>query len=194
MWSKFTLARVDSPILIIGGNGMKYPKYTVGVITISDKGAAGERVDLSGPKIVSIIEETGLFDVKERIIISDDRDGIEATLKRMADEEGYNLILTTGGTGFAPRDNAPEATKAVMTKDCPGISEYIRMKSCEITPKGMLSRGASVIRNSTLVVNLPVSPKAVREILGLIIPALTHGLDMVLQRYGECATREGENA
>ena len=173
---------------------MEFPKYTVGVITISDKGAAGERIDKSGPKIVSIIEETGLFDVKEQIIISDDRDGIEENLKRMADEEGYNLILTTGGTGFAPRENAPEATKAVMTKVCPGISEYMRMKSCEITPKGMLSRGASVIRNSTLIINLPGAPKAVRENLGFILPALTHGLDMVLQRYGECASREENNA
>ena len=102
-------------------------KYTVGVITISDKGAAGERIDKSGPRIVEIIEGTGLYEVKEQIIISDDRDGIEENLKRMADEKGYNLILTTGGTGFAPRDNAPEATKAVMTKDCPGISEYMRI-------------------------------------------------------------------
>ena len=170
---------------------MEYPKYQVGVITISDKGAAGERIDKSGPRIVEIIEATGLYEVKEQIIISDDRDGIEKELKRMSDEKGYDLILTTGGTGFAPRDNAPEATKAVMTKDCPGISEYMRMKSCEITSKGILSRGASVIRNSTLIINLPGAPKAVRENLEFILPALSHGLDMLLQRYGECASREG---
>lgn len=170
---------------------MEYSKYTVGVITISDKGAAGERIDKSGPRIVDMITETGNYEVKEQIIISDDREGIEKELKRMSDENGYDLILTTGGTGFAPRDNAPEATKAVMTKDCPGISEYMRMKSCEITPKGMLSRGASVIRNKTLIINLPGAPKAVRENLEFIMPALSHGLDMLLQRYGECATREG---
>lgn len=161
-------------------------KYTVGIITLSDKGSRGEREDKSGPLIQEILEGTGAYEIKEAVLISDDREGLEAELRRMADDCGYNLILTTGGTGFSPRDNAPEATKAVMTRDCPGISEYMRMKSMEITPKGMLSRGASVIRNSTLIINLPGSPKAVRENLGFILPALDHGLDILLARDGEC--------
>ncbi|MBQ1958974.1 MAG: MogA/MoaB family molybdenum cofactor biosynthesis protein, partial [Firmicutes bacterium] len=98
-------------------------------------------------------------------------------------------ILTTGGTGFSSRDNAPEATMAVATRNAPGIAEYMRAKSFEITPKGMLSRGVSVIRNNSLIINLPGSPKAVRENLGFILPALDHGLEILLGRGGECGQK-----
>lgn len=161
-------------------------KYRVGIITLSDKGAAGQREDKSGPLIRQILEEDGRYQVEEEIILPDDRSGLETELIRMADEKGLELILTTGGTGFSPRDNTPEATMAVATRNVPGIAEYMRAKSFEITPKGMLSRAVSVIRNRTLIINLPGSPKAVRENLGFILPALDHGLDILLERDGEC--------
>ena len=107
---------------------------------------------------------------------------------RLADEEKLNLILTTGGTGLSPRDNAPEATLAVADRQVPGIAEYMRAKSFEITPKAMLSRGASVIRRQTLIINLPGSPKAVRENLGFIMPVISHGLDIMLELDGECGS------
>ena len=107
---------------------------------------------------------------------------------RLCDEERLNLILTTGGTGLSPRDNAPEATLAVADRQVPGIGEYMRARSFEITPKAMLSRGVSVMRGSSLIINLPGSTKAVRENLGFIMPALGHGLDIMLGRDGECGS------
>lgn len=164
-------------------------KYRVGIITLSDKGAAGQRIDESGPLIRKMLEEDGHYVVEKEVILSDDYDGLVKQLITMSDEEGMELILTTGGTGFSPRDNAPEATMAVATKNAPGIAEYMRAKSFEITPKGMLSRGVSVIRNNTLIINLPGSPKAVRENLGFILPALDHGLEILLGRGGECGQK-----
>ena len=164
-------------------------KYKVGIITLSDKGAAGQRTDESGPLIRRMLEEDGRYVVEKEVILSDDREKLESELVCMADEEGMELILTTGGTGFSPRDNTPEATMAVATKNAPGIAEYMRAKSFEITPKGMLSRGVSVIRNRTLIINLPGSPKAVRENLGFILPALDHGLEILLGRGGECGQK-----
>lgn len=164
-------------------------KYRVGIITLSDKGAAGQRTDESGPLIRRMLEEDGRYCVEKEVILSDDREKLESELICMADEEGMELILTTGGTGFSPRDNTPEATMAVATKNAPGIAEYMRAKSFEITPKGMLSRGVSVIRNRTLIINLPGSPKAVRENLGFILPALDHGLEILLGRGGECGQK-----
>ena len=163
-------------------------KYKVGIITLSDKGAAGQREDKSGPLIRQILEEDGRYQVEEELILPDDRGGLEAELIRMCDEACLELILTTGGTGFSPRDNTPEATMAVATRNVPGIAEYMRAKSFEITPKGMLSRAVSVIRNRTLIINLPGSPKAGRENLGFIMPALDHGLDILLGRDGECGS------
>ena len=164
-------------------------KYRVGIITLSDKGAAGQRIDESGPLIRKMLEEDGHYIVEKEVILSDDREGLEEELIKMSDEAGMELILTTGGTGFSPRDNAPEATMAVATKNAPGIAEYMRAKSFEITPKGMLSRGVSVIRNNTLIINLPGSPKAVRENLGFILPALDHVLEILLGRGGECGQK-----
>ena len=163
-------------------------KYTVGIITLSDKGAAGQREDKSGPAIKEMLEKDGRFDVKEQLLISDDRTGIEAELIRLCDESKLNLILTTGGTGLSPRDNAPEATLNVADRQVPGIAEYMRAKSFEITAKAMLSRGVAAMRGSSLIINLPGSPKAVRENLGFIMPALGHGLDIMLGRDGECGS------
>lgn len=163
-------------------------KYTVGIITLSDKGSKGLRVDKSGPAIREILEADGRFDVLEQFLFSDDRENLERELVRLCDEEKLNLILTTGGTGLSPRDNAPEATLAVADRQVPGIAEYMRARSFEITPKAMLSRGVSVMRGSSLIINLPGSTKAVRENLGFIMPALGHGLDIMLGRDGECGS------
>lgn len=163
-------------------------KYTVGIITLSDKGSKGLREDKSGPAIREILEADGRFDVLEQFLISDDRENLERELMRLCDEEKLNLILTTGGTGLSPRDNAPEATLAVADRQVPGIAEYMRARSFEITPKAMLSRGVSVMRGSSLIINLPGSTKAVRENLGFIMPALGHGLDIMLGRDGECGS------
>ena len=163
-------------------------KYTVGIITLSDKGSKGLREDKSGPAIREILEADGRFEVLEQFLISDDRENLERELMRLCDEERLNLILTTGGTGLSPRDNAPEATLAVADRQVPGIGEYMRARSFEITPKAMLSRGVSVMRGSSLIINLPGSTKAVRENLGFIMPALGHGLDIMLGRDGECGS------
>ena len=163
-------------------------RYTVGIITLSDKGASGLREDKSGPAIKEMLEADGHFQVAEQILLSDDRDVLEKELVRLADEEKVNLVLTTGGTGLSPRDNAPEATLAVADRQVPGIAEYMRAKSFEITPKAMLSRGAAVIRRQTLIINLPGSPKAVRENLSFIMPAIGHGLDIMLGLDGECGS------
>ena len=163
-------------------------KYTVGIITLSDKGSKGLREDKSGPAIREILEADGRFDVLEQFLISDDRENLERELMRLCDEEKLNLILTTGGTGLSPRDKAPEATLAVADRQVPGIAEYMRARSFEITPKAMLSRGVSVMRGSSLIINLPGSTKAVRENLGFIMPALGHGLDIMLGRDGECGS------
>lgn len=170
--------------------------YKVGIITLSDKGSRGEREDKSGPAIRQMLEEQGglgsdglpKYEVVSEVLLPDDRILLEKALIAMADEEGMDLILTTGGTGFSPRDITPEATYAVADRNAPGIAEYMRAKSFEITPKAMLSRAASVIRGKTLIINLPGSPKAVRENLGFILPALDHGLDILLGRDGECGS------
>ena len=163
-------------------------KYTVGIITLSDKGAAGKREDKSGPAIREMLENDGRFEIKEQQLLSDDMAALEEALVRLCDKSQLNLILTTGGTGLSPRDNAPEATLAVADRQVPGIAEYMRAKSFEITPKAMLSRGVAVIRGSSLIINLPGSPKAVRENLGFILPALGHGLDIMLGLDGECGS------
>ena len=163
-------------------------KYTVGIITLSDKGAAGKREDKSGPAIREMLENDGRFEIKEQQLLSDDRAALEEALVRLCDKSQLNLILTTGGTGLSPRDNAPEATLAVADRQVPGIAEYMRAKSFEITPKAMLSRGVAVIRRQTLIINLPGSPKAVRENLDFIMPALGHGLDIMLGLDGECGS------
>ncbi len=163
-------------------------KYRVAVVTMSDKGSIGERIDESGPLIEKIMEEWGMALVVESVIIPDDFEKIKKTLVCLCDDTKVDLILTTGGTGLSPRDVTPEATMAVADKNVPGIAEYMRAKSFEITPKAMLSRAVSVMRGRTLIINLPGSPKAVRENLGFILPALGHGLDIMTGRGGECGS------
>ena len=162
-------------------------KYRVAVVTMSDKGSLGQRVDESGPLIAEIMEKWGLASVENMVIIPDDFDKIKETLISLSDDMKVDLILTTGGTGLSPRDLTPEATMAVADRNVPGIAEYMRAKSFEITPKAMLSRAVSVMRGRTLIINLPGSPKAVRENLEFILPALDHGLEIMTGRGGECA-------
>ena len=123
------------------------------------------------------------------LLISDDRAGLEAELIRLCDESKLNLILTTGGTGLSPRDNAPEATLNVSDRQVPGIAEYMRAKSFEITPKAMLSRGVAAMRGSSLIINLPGSPKAVRESLEYIVDSLAHGIEILTGEATDCARK-----
>lgn len=160
--------------------------YNVGILTLSDKGSRGEREDLSSQVIREILTEHD-YNVSEYKIIPDDYELIQTELIRMSDELKLDLILTTGGTGLSMRDVTPEATKSIMTRDVPGISEAMRSDSLKITRRAMLSRAASVLRDQTLIVNLPGSPKAVRENLNSIIDQLKHGLDILTGRDGECA-------
>lgn len=158
---------------------------TAAVITLSDKGARGEREDKSGPMLEQMLLERG-YNVVERILLSDDQKILEKNLIRLSDSRQVNLILTTGGTGFSKRDMAPEATMAVATRNAPGIAEAMRAESLKITGRAMLSRAASVIRNDTLIINLPGSPKAARENLEAVIDNIEHGLNILLERDGEC--------
>lgn len=162
-------------------------KYRVGILTLSDKGARGEREDLSGPAIAEMVQQAG-FEVVYQNLMSDELEPMKKELARICDEEVCDLLLTTGGTGFSPRDMAPEATLAVAERNAPGIAEAMRYYSLQITPRGMLSRGASVIRKQTLIVNLPGSVKAVRENLEYILPSLEHGLGILTGRESECGT------
>ena len=138
--------------------------YKVGIITASDKGSRGEREDISGQVIHEMVTKAG-YEVVSLKIVPDERDALSIEMMRLADVVGVHLILTTGGTGFSKRDITPEATKAVIEREASGIAEAIRYNSLKITPKGMLSRGVAGIRGETLIINLPGSPKAVRESL-----------------------------
>ncbi|MGL5122728.1 MAG: MogA/MoaB family molybdenum cofactor biosynthesis protein [Fusobacteriaceae bacterium] len=158
--------------------------YKAGILCLSDKGAKGEREDLS-TKIIEEILEKNRFFVNDKRLISDDIQGIVKNLNNMC-EKNLNLVITTGGTGFSPRDNTPEATKQVIERETQGISEAIRAYSMTITKRGMLSRGVSGIKGKTLIINLPGSPKAVRESLEYIIGEITHGLDLIEKGSQEC--------
>lgn len=160
--------------------------FTAAVITLSDKGAAGEREDKSGPKIVEMIEEAG-YDVKETLLLPDGRTALEKQLIRLADQRQINVIFTTGGTGFAERDVTPEATIAVCDRMANGIADAIRNYSMTITPRAMFSRAVSGIRKRTLIINLPGSPKAVQEALEFLLPHLDHGIGILRGSEGECA-------
>lgn len=157
------------------------------ILTISDKGSRGEREDKSGAAIRKIIEEMG-GEIVEHAVVPDERDEIERALRRMAG--AADLVLTTGGTGIAPRDVTPEATRAVIEKELPGITEIMRLKSSEVAPTAMLSRAVAGTLGSALIVNLPGSPKAVRECLSFIKPAIPHALELLRGEGGECG-REG---
>lgn len=161
--------------------------FTAAVITLSDKGAAGEREDKSGPKIVEMIGEAG-YDVKETLLLPDGRTALEKQLIRLADQRQINVIFTTGGTGFAERDVTPEATIAVCDRMANGIADAIRNYSMTITPRAMFSRAVSGIRKRTLIINLPGSPKAVQEALEFLLPHLDHGIGILRGSEGECAS------
>ncbi|MGL4607347.1 MAG: molybdopterin adenylyltransferase [Eubacteriaceae bacterium] len=162
--------------------------FKTGILTLSDKGAQGLREDKSGPMIQSLLNETELYEIEIREIIPDDLETIKSTLIHWADDLKLDLVLTTGGTGFSPRDCTPEATIAICDRLTPGIPEAMRAISLSITPKAMLSRSAAGIRGKTLIINLPGSPKAVKENLEGILPALDHGLEMLLSAgSSDCA-------
>ncbi len=152
--------------------------YQAAIITVSDKGSRGERVDTSGPAIRRMLEEQGLEAVYTSII-PDEKAVIEAELVKCADELKVPLVLTTGGTGFSPRDVTPEATLSVIERETRGIPEAMRAESLRITPRGCLSRSAAGIRGRTLIVNLPGSEKAAKENLNAVLSAVVHGLDML---------------
>jgi len=162
--------------------------FSVGIITASDKGSRGEREDLSGQVIRELIEEIG-GEVKSYTVIPDDFDTIKAKLVEFTDLERLDLVLTTGGTGLGPRDNTPDATLAIIDKLVPGIAEVMRMESLKKTNRAMLSRAVAGIRNRTLIINLPGSPKAVQECLSFITPALPHGIAIMKGETGECARK-----
>lgn len=160
--------------------------WRAAVLTISDKGAAGAREDRSGPAVCALAEQHG-YHVVHTQIIPDEFDAIAQALRALCDEDRADLILTTGGTGFAPRDVTPEATESVLTRRAPGIAEAMRAGSLAITPRAMLSRATAGIRARALVVNLPGSPKGAAENLGFVIDALGHGIALLKSAEGECA-------
>lgn len=159
--------------------------YRVGIITSSDKGAAGEREDLSGPAIKKILPEDRYQVVSYRIL-PDEEEALKTEMIRLSEQEQCDLILTTGGTGFSQRDVTPEATLAVCDRLAPGIGEAIRAYSMSITKRAMLSRAVCGMRGKTLILNLPGSPKAVKEALEYVLDTLPHGIDILTGKAGEC--------
>ncbi|HYE84292.1 MAG TPA: MogA/MoaB family molybdenum cofactor biosynthesis protein [Clostridia bacterium] len=158
---------------------------SVGIITVSDKGSRGERVDASGPVIEEMIRQIG-GRMEKYVIVPDEKPDIKNAIIDMSDKLGLNLVLTTGGTGFSQRDVTPEATLEVIERHVPGIPEAMRARSLLVTPKAMLSRAQAGIRKQTLIINLPGSPKGVRENLEVILPALRHGIEILKGQASEC--------
>ncbi len=172
------------------GIGVEYPDvnrpFRAAVIVLSDKASTGERKDQSGPAACEILKENG-YEIIETIVIPDDAGRLKAELIRLCDGREADLVLTSGGTGFSLRDITPEATLEVADRNAPGIAEYMRYKSMEITERAMLTRGVSVIRGQSVIVNLPGSPKAVKECLGFIMKSLEHGIRVLRGGVSECA-------
>jgi len=159
---------------------------SVGIITVSDRSSKGMREDLSGPAIRQWAEGKG-YSVQNELIVPDEFEDIKKAFRDLSDA-GVNLILTTGGTGFAPRDVTPEATSAVIEKPAPGFAEIMRMKSSQVTHHAMLSRAVSGIRKQSLIINLPGSPKAVRENLGFIESAIPHAIELLQNKVADCGS------
>ena len=157
--------------------------YKASIIITSDRAAAGIYNDETGPVIRELLCKAG-YETDDITVIPDEQELIEKTLLENC-KNGVQLIVTAGGTGFSPRDLTPEATKAIIEREAPGISEYMRQRSMELTPRGMLSRGVAGIRGNSLIINLPGSPKAAKENLGFILPHLEHGLDMLCGKKEE---------
>ena len=151
-----------------------------GILTISDRSARGERLDTSGPALEGQVRAQG-WTVAQSAIIPDDLQIIQGTLSDWADSGEMDVILTTGGTGFSPRDVTPEATRAILTREAPGLAEAMRSASLKQTPHGMLSRGVSGIRGQVLILNLPGSPKAALENFGVVLPVLAHAVQLLSQ-------------
>lgn len=162
--------------------------FRAAVITLSDSGYRGEREDLSGPEIVRILKEAD-YEIVSTDLLPDDRKMLADRMREICDDGLADLIVTTGGTGFSPRDVTPEATDDVKERAVPGIPEAIRAYSMTITPRAMLSRETAGIRKNTLIINLPGSPKAVNESLTYILPSLQHGLEILLGLSGNCARK-----
>ncbi len=158
--------------------------YSFAVITASDKGSRGEREDQSGPLVSDILLPWG--DVTAQVIVADNRTALAGMMRKLANE-GADAIFTTGGTGMSPTDVTPEATLDVAERLVPGIPEAIRRETSAVTPRAMLSRGVAAIRGTTLIINLPGSPKAVSECLAVVTPVLDHALETVCGKGGECA-------
>ena len=161
-------------------------RWKAAVVTLSDKGYAGEREDKSGPLLCEMLERAG-YEVIRTLILPDEYEEIKECLCTLCDKDRADIVFTTGGTGLSPRDCTPEVTLAVAEKNVPGIAEAMRLASLKVTPRAMLSRGVSVIRGQTLIINLPGSPKAVKENLEAVLPSLEHGLEILTGRTGECA-------
>ena len=159
----------------------------VGILTLSDRSASGERADASGPALADLIRAQG-WSVAKQEILPDDESAICATLIQWADHGQVDLILTTGGTGFSPRDVTPEATLAVIRRDAPGLAEAMRAESLKKTPHAMLSRAVAGIRGRTLIVNLPGSPKGAVENLETILPVLPHAIQLLMDDPGSEAS------
>ncbi|MEN8077808.1 MogA/MoaB family molybdenum cofactor biosynthesis protein [Clostridioides difficile] len=162
--------------------------YTVGIITSSDKGYAGEREDKSGEVVRTILEDNG-FVVERQVILPDEKEMLAKEFINMADNLNLNLVISTGGTGFSKRDITPEATKLVIDRETPGIPEAVRYYSLQITKRAMLSRAIAGIRKDTLIVNLPGSPKACKEALDFVLDDIKHGIDILLGSAKECARK-----
>lgn len=164
---------------------MKGPAIKVGVLTVSDRSFRGEREDLSGPLLQELVRERLGAEVAAEDVVPDEEEAIVARLTEWCDVLGLDLVLTTGGTGFAPRDVTPEATRKVLEREAPGLVEAMRLEGFRKTPHALLSRGVAGIRGRTLIVNLPGSPRAAREGLEVILPALPHAVALLRGTAGE---------
>ena len=160
-------------------------RYKAAIITISDKGSCGERVDTSGPALRDMLK--GEFDVGQIVIIPDEVAIIASTIREQVDDMGTDLIITNGGTGLSKRDVTPEATRMVIEKDLPGFAEVMRAESYKITPTAVISRAVCGIRKESIIINLPGSPKAATECLGFIKDALPHALEKLKGSTADCA-------
>lgn len=174
--------RVGDEMTVVPPNG-----YTAAVITASDRASRGEREDLSGPAAAACLKGWG-YAVKGVSVLPDDAEALYLEMVRLVDAEKVDAVFTTGGTGFSPRDNTPEATLRAATRQAPGIAQAMLFNSLQITPRAMLSRAVSVMRGQSLIVNLPGSPKAVRECLDYLLPTLSHGMGIMTGREGECGS------
>ncbi len=168
-------------------SGLKHrTMIKAGVITVSDKGSAGQREDQSGPEVERILKTIGIA-VIHRAVVPDEIHEIRDILVALADDHKIDLIVTTGGTGVAPRDVTPDATLGVIDREVPGMAEAMRRESHKITPHALISRAVAGIRGQTLIINLPGSPKGVRENLAVLLPALPHAIEKIKGDERECA-------